>query len=136
MSDFIKWTCSLLCAFAGFLFGGLDGLLKALLVFMILDCITGIALSIAKGKGLSSRIGYAGFLKKGLILIIVVVANILDTWVLGIGSSACRNTVIGFYIANEGISILENVGRAGMPLPKVLRKILEQLRDENKEDKS
>ena len=131
MNDFVKWLVSLVCMLAGLAFGGLDGLLKALLWFMMLDCITGMALSIKNGKGLSSRVGYAGFLKKGLILIIVIVANILDTMVLCIDGSACRNAVIGFYIANEGISILENVGKAGMPLPKILKKALEQLKNDS-----
>ena len=131
MTDFIKWVVSLACMLAGFLFGGLDGLLKALLVFMVLDCLTGMIYSGFKGGGLSSQVGYFGFLKKFLILCIIIVANAIDVWILGIESSACRNTVIGFYLANEGISILENIGNMGIPLPEQLKKILKQLKEEN-----
>ena len=135
MSDFIRWTFSILCGIAGFFFGSLDGLILALLAFMVLDYITGVIVGIMQKK-LSSATGFEGLLKKGLILIVVSVGHILDTQLFGGESSVCRSAVIGFYIANEGLSIIENVGRMGMPLPKQLRKVLEQLKDENKGDKS
>lgn len=135
MSDFIRWTFSILCGIAGFFFGSLDGLILALLAFMVLDYITGVIVGIMQKK-LSSATGFEGLLKKGLILIVVSVGHILDTQLFGGESSVCRSAVIGFYIANEGLSIIENVGRMGMPLPKQIRKVLEQLKDENKGDKS
>lgn len=128
MSDFIRWTFSILCGIAGFFFGNLDGLILALLAFMILDYITGVIVGIMQKK-LSSSTGFEGLLKKGLILIIVSVGHILDTQLFGGESSVCRSAAIGFYIANEGISILENVGKMGMPLPKQIKKVLEQLKD-------
>ena len=128
MNDFIRWTISLICAVAGFFFGSLDGLILALLAFMILDYITGVIVGIIQKK-LSSSTGFEGLLKKGLILIIVSVGHILDTQLFGGESSVCRSAVTGFYIANEGISILENVGRMGLPLPEKLKKVLEQLKN-------
>ena len=130
MSDFIRWSCSVLCGIAGFFFGGLDGLILALLAFMILDYITGVIVGIMQKK-LSSSTGFEGLLKKGLILIIVSIGHILDTQLFGGESSVCRSAVIGFYIANEGISILENVGKMGLPLPEKLKKVLEQLKNDS-----
>lgn len=130
MNDFIRWTISLICAVAGFFFGSLDGLILALLAFMALDFVTGLIVGIVKKK-LSSEICFDGLLKKGLILIIVSIGHILDTQIFGGESSVCRSAVIGFYLANEGLSVLENVGMLGMPLPDKLRKTLEQLRNDN-----
>lgn len=130
MSDFIRWTCSVLCGIAGFLWGSLDGLILALIAFMILDYITGVIVGIIQKK-LSSSTGFEGILKKGLILIVVSVGHILDTQLFGGESSVCRSAVIGFYIANEGISILENVGEMGLPLPEKLKKVLEQLKNDS-----
>ncbi len=130
MSDFIRWTCSVLCGIAGFLWGSLDGLILALIAFMILDYITGVIVGIIQKK-LSSSTGFEGILKKGLILIVVSVGHILDTQLFGGESSVCRSAVIGFYIANEGISILENVGKMGLSLPEKLKKVLEQLKNDS-----
>jgi len=132
MTDFIRWTCSVLCGIAGFLWGSLDGLLAALIVFMILDYITGIIAGFMQKK-LSSETGFSGLFKKGLILLIVAVGHILDTQIFGGQSSMCRSAVIGFYLSNEGISILENAGKIGIPLPKMLIKVLEQLRQDKEE---
>ena len=131
MTDFIRGSSSVLCGLAGFLWGGLDGLLAALIVFMILDYVTGIVAGCIS-KQLSSAVGFTGLLKKGLILLIVAVGHILDTQILGGETSMCRSAVIGFYLSNEGLSILENAGRIGIPLPKILIKALEQLREEEK----
>lgn len=119
-----------ICAICGFIWGELNGLLLALIAFMVLDYITGLSVAVVK-KELSSEIGFKGIFKKVLILILVGVGNILDVHVLGEGS-VCRSAVIGFYLANEGISILENAGKLGLPLPKKLLEILKQLK--NKED--
>lgn len=131
MTDFIRWASSVLCGLAGFLWGGLDGLLAALIVFMILDYVTGFIAGCISKK-LSSAVGFTGLLKKGLILLIVAVGHILDTQILGGETSMCRSAVIGFYLSNEGLSILENAGRIGIPLPKILVKVLEQLREDDK----
>ena len=108
----------------------MDGLLLALIAFMTLDYITGVIAGIIEKK-LSSSTGFDGLLKKGLILIIVSIGHILDTQIFGGDTSVCRSAVIGFYIANEGLSVIENATRIGMPLPKKLRQILEQLKNEN-----
>lgn len=119
-----------ICALCGFVWGELNGLLLALIAFMVLDYITGLSVAVVK-KELSSAVGFKGIFKKVIILILVGVGNILDVHVLGEGS-VCRSAVIGFYLANEGISILENAGKLGLPLPKKLVEILQQLK--SKED--
>ena len=78
-------------------------------------------------KQLSSEIGFKGIFKKVLIFILVGAAHIIDYKVLGNGS-VIRTAVIFFYISNEGISILENASKIGLPIPQKLRNILEQLR--------
>lgn len=127
--DFWKWISADFWALAGFLWGGLDGLLTALLVFMVLDYLTGIASSLKMHKKLSSEVGFWGIVKKCMILALVTVAHFLDSHVLGGGSSMFRSGVVGFFLANEGLSILENAGNLGVPLPEFLKKALEQLKD-------
>lgn len=117
-------------AICGFLWGQIDGLLYALIAFMTLDYITGI-ISAYIAKELSSKVGFSGIAKKVFIMVLVAVGHILDVHVLGSGS-VCRSAVIGFYLANEGISILENSGKIGLPLPEKLLEVLEQLRKDNK----
>ena len=79
---------------------------------------------------MSSEVGFKGIAKKVLIMGLVAVGHILDTHILG-GGAVCRSAVIGFYIANEGISILENSAKLGLPLPKKLIAVLKQLKDDN-----
>lgn len=119
-----------ICAVCGFLWGQMDGLLYALIAFMVLDYITGL-ISAYIAKKLSSKVGFTGIAKKVFIMVLVAVGHILDTHVIG-GGAVCRSAVIGFYLANEGISILENSGKIGLPLPEKLLDVLEQLRKENK----
>ena len=120
-------------AVCGFLWGQMDGLLYALIAFMVLDYITGI-ISAYIAKNLSSAVGFTGIAKKVFILILVAVGHILDMHILG-GEAVCRSAVIGFYLANEGISILENAGKIGLPLPQKMLDVLEQLRKDNENDK-
>ena len=120
-------------AICGFLWGQLDGLFYALIAFMVLDYITGI-ISAYIAKKLSSEVGFRGIAKKVFILILVAVGHIIDTYILG-GGAVCRSAVIGFYLANEGLSILENTGKIGLPLPEKLLDVLEQLRKEDKNAK-
>lgn len=126
----IRYTASVLCGIAGFLLGSLDGLILALIAFMILDYVTSVIVGVIQKK-LSSSTGFEGLLKKGMILMIVSIGHILDTQIFGGDASVCCSAVIGFYIANEGLSIIENAGKIGLPLPKKLRKALKQLKDEN-----
>jgi toxin secretion/phage lysis holin len=116
----------------GYFLGGMDGLLIALLVFAVLDYITGIMCAIADRK-LSSAVGFRGICRKVLIFALVGVGHILDTQVVGTGS-ALRSAVICWYLSNEGISILENAAHLGLPVPDKLRAVLEQLHDRKDKD--
>ena len=118
----------------GYFLGDCDGLLYALLAFVVIDYITGIMCAVVDKK-LSSAVGFKGIFKKVLIFALVGVGHILDTRVIGTGS-VLRTAVIFFYLSNEGISLLENAGHLGLPIPKKLKSILEQLHDRSeKEDK-
>lgn len=111
----------------GYFLGGCDGLICALTVFVAIDYVTGVMRAISDRK-LSSEVGFRGICKKALIFLLVGMANILDDRVIGDGS-VLRTAVIFFYISNEGISIMENAGRIGLPIPDKLKKVLEQLHD-------
>lgn len=112
--------------FIGSFVGGVDGFMYALIIFVVLDYLTGLMVAILE-KQLSSEIGFKGIFKKVLIFILVGAAHIIDYQVLGNGS-VIRTAVIFFYISNEGISILENSSKIGLPIPQKLKDILEQLR--------
>lgn len=120
-------------AVIGFFIGGADGLIKALIIFAIVDYITGVAAAAIEHK-LNSEIGFKGITKKLLLFCIVGIAHILDIYVIG-SNAVCRSAVVLFYIANEGLSIIENSARCGLPIPEKLRIILEQLREDNNESK-
>ena len=118
----------------GWFLGGCDGLLIALLAFVVIDYITGVMCAVVNKK-LSSAVGFKGILKKILIFALVGVGHILDTMVIGTGS-VLRTAVIFFYLSNEGISLIENAGHLGVPIPAKLKAVLEQLHDRSeKEDK-
>lgn len=122
----------------GWFLGGCDGLLFALIAFVVIDYITGVMCAI-NDHTLSSEVGFRGICRKVLIFLLVGIANILDVQVIGTGS-VLRTAVIFFYISNEGVSLLENAGRLGLPIPQKLKDILAQLHDradgtdEKKED--
>ena len=109
----------------GYFLGGMDGILIALLVLMVLDYISGIMCAIVD-KNLDSRIGFRGICKKVLTLMLVGVANIVDIHIVGSGS-ALRSAVICFYLSNEALSLFENAAHLGLPVPDKLREILSQL---------
>ena len=109
----------------GYILGGLDGFLYALIAFVVIDYITGLMAAIVERK-VSSEIGFRGIFKKVLIFLLVAVGNIIDNNLIGTGS-AVRTATIFFYISNEGISIIENVIRIGLPVPEKLKNVLEQL---------
>ena len=111
----------------GYFLGGVDGMMIALIVLMTLDYITGVMCAIVDKK-LSSAVGF-----KGIILMLVGVANIIDLHVVGSGS-ALRGAVICFYMSNEGLSLLENAAYIGLPIPDKLKDILEQLHDRDKKE--
>ena len=111
----------------GYFLGGCDGLLIALVVFAVVDYVTGVMCAVAD-KELSSEVGFKGICRKVLIFILVGIANILDVQVIGTGS-VLRTAVIFFYLSNEGVSLLENAGHLGLPIPEKLKAVLEQLHD-------
>ena len=114
--------------YIGYFLGGWDGFLYALVAFVVLDYLTGIMAAILE-KRLSSEVGFRGIFKKVLIFSLVAVAHIIDSQLIQTGS-AIRTAVIFFYLSNEGISIVENASKIGLPIPVKLKTVLEQLNKE------
>lgn len=133
ISRILKTVSAVSCGIAGFLWGELDGLLVALIAFICLDYMTGLIVGTVR-HNLNSQTSFTGLAKKMFILIVVSVAHIIDTHILGGAASVLRSAACGLYIANEGLSILENGGKLGVPYPKKLREVLEQLRDKSEEE--
>jgi toxin secretion/phage lysis holin len=117
----------------GYVLGGMDGLLIALVVFITIDYITGIMCAVIDKK-LSSEVGFKGIFKKVLILMLVGIANVIDVHVVGTGS-ALRGATVCFYLSNEGLSILENTVHLGLPVPEKLKEVLSQLHNRDEKDK-
>ena len=117
----------------GYVLGGMDGLLIALVVFITIDYITGIMCAVIDKK-LSSAVGAKGIFKKVLILMLVGIANVIDVHVVGTGS-ALRGATVCFYLSNEGLSILENTVHLGLPVPEKLKEVLSQLHNREEKDK-
>lgn len=119
-------------AVLGFMYGEVTGLFWALIAFMALDYISGVIVAIIE-KRLSSEVGFRGLAKKFLILVFVAVGHIADTYILG-GTPAAMSAVMLFYIANEGISIIENAAALGLPVPKKLTNIMEQIKNKSESE--
>ena len=119
----------------GYFLGGCDGLLYALIAFVVIDYITGVMCAIIN-RELSSAVGFKGIFRKVLIFLLVGISNIIDVQVIGTGA-VLRTAVIFFYISNEGVSLLENAGHLGLPIPEKIKTVLEQLHDraEKEEEK-
>ena len=128
----IQFAFSAIGGWLGYFLGGCDGLLYALLAFVVADYITGVMCAIIDKK-LSSEVGFKGICRKVLIFILVGIANILDVQVIGTGS-VLRTAIIFFYISNEGVSLLENAGHLGLPYPEKLKSVLQQLHDRAEDD--
>ncbi len=111
----------------GWFLGGCDGLLYALLTFVVIDYLTGVMCAVVDKK-LSSAVGFKGICRKVLIFLLVGIAHILDTHVIGTGS-VLRTAAVFFYISNEGVSLLENAAHLGLPIPGKIKEVLEQLHD-------
>ena len=133
MKNIINFITSTLLTTVVYFLGGLDIALTTLLIFIVLDYITGVCKAIIKKK-VNSVIGLKGIVKKVGYLIIVALSVRLD--IITGGTGALRTLVIYFFVANEGISILENWGTMGLPLPEKIMETLEQIKKENggKED--
>ena len=119
-------------AILGFMYGEVTGLFWALIAFMATDYITGVVVA-AINKQLSSEVGFRGLAKKLMILVFVSLGHIADMYVLG-GTPVAMSAVMLFYIANEGLSIIENAGNLGLPVPKKLKDIMVQLKKESEEE--
>lgn len=130
MDNIFKQIMAAICTLISFLFGDMEGMLIALIALIILDYISGV-IAAAVEKRLSSEVGAKGIAKKIFMLLIVALANIVDINVIGDGHVLKTVTVV-FYICNECISLIENAGRIGVPVPKKLLDVLEQLRDKDK----
>ena len=121
----VQVALTALGGFLGWFLGGFDGFLYALVALTIADYITGVMCAIVDKK-LSSEIGFRGIFKKVLIFVLVGIGHMIDTNLIGEGS-VLRTAIIFFYCSNEGISMLENAGRLGLPIPEKLKDILVQL---------
>lgn len=118
----------------GYYLGGCDGLIYLLTACVIIDYITGVMCAITDHR-LSSAVGFKGICRKVLIFMLVGLANLIDVDVIKSGSIV-RTAVLFFYISNEGVSLLENAGHLGLPIPRKLKDVLEQLHDRaEKEEK-
>lgn len=126
--DAMKMAWTALGGALGAVLGGLDGFIITITIFVIVDYVTGVLVAITRHK-LSSEIGFKGIAKKIAIFCLVAVASLIDANIIKEGN-VVRMSVIFFYISNEGISILENVSRLGLPVPNKLKVVLEQLKEE------
>lgn len=130
MKNFIEaaqYAFAALGGAVGAVMGGFDGFLYALIVFVVVDYLTGVMVAVLNKK-LSSEVGFHGIFKKVVIFALVAVGHIVDAHVIQNGS-VIRTAVIFFYLSNEGISILENASVLGLPVPQKLKDVLEQLKD-------
>lgn len=127
----IQFVFTAIGGWLGYFLGGCDGLILALILFVVMDYLTGVMCAIVDKK-LSSEVGFKGICRKVIIFMLVGIANVIDVEVIKTGS-VLRTAVIFFYLSNEGISLLENAGHLGLPIPEKLKLVLEQLHD--KDDK-
>lgn len=135
MKDLWSWLQIAIAAMGGWLgyfLGGSDGFLYALIVLVVLDYLTGLMCAILDKK-LSSEIGFRGIFKKVLIFVMVGVGYLIDSKIIGDGS-VLRSAIIFFYCSNEGVSLLENASRVGLPVPEKLKEILVQLHNKGDKD--
>lgn len=123
--NLIQFIFAAVGGWLGWFLGGCDGLLIALVLFVVIDYITGVMCAISDHR-LSSEIGFRGICKKVVIFLLVGIAQILDVQIIKTGS-VLRTAVIFFYLSNEGVSILENAAHLGLPIPEKLKAVLEQL---------
>lgn len=128
----IQIAFSAIGGFIGWLLGGFDGFLYALIAFAVIDYITGVMCAFSD-KRLSSEVGFKGICRKVLIFVLVGIGNLVDVYVLG-EAGVLRTAVIFFYLSNEGVSLLENSAHLGLPIPQKLKSVLEQLHNRNEKE--
>ena len=129
IDKFISLIASEVATIFIYLFGGIDVALTCLIVAIVLDYVSGMIKAYNK-KQLSSKIGFSGILKKIGILILVMLSVLVDR-VTG-NTGAIRTLVIYYFVANEGLSVLENLGESGIPIPNAIKKALKVLKDQSK----
>lgn len=112
-------------ALATYAFGGWNELIGLFLMAILVDYVTGIAASMKEQRGLNSQVGFWGLARKGLMLLIIMLAHRMD---ILMGIDLMMTGAIYFYLANEFISITENYGRLGLPLPVFLKQMIQVLR--------
>lgn len=127
MKVYISTAFSFIATGFTWLVGGFDLAFKTLAIVMLLDYITGVISAIYKKK-VNSKIGFKGILKKSLYFIVIILATLLDNL---LNQNVIRYVVIYFFVANDGISIVENIAKCNVKLPKKLLEMLEQLKNEN-----
>ena len=128
----IQMVFAVIGGWLGWFLGECDGLMYALIAFVIADYVTGVMCAVSD-KRLSSEVGFKGICRKVLIFVLVGMANILDMHVIGTGC-VLRTAVLFFYISNEGVSVLENAGHLGLPVPAKLLDVLEQLHEDAEQE--
>lgn len=128
----IQLVFAVIGGWLGWFLGECDGLMYALIAFVIADYVTGVMCAVSD-KRLSSEVGFKGICRKVLIFVLVGMANILDMHVIGTGC-VLRTAVLFFYISNEGVSVLENAGHLGLPVPAKLLDVLEQLHEDAEQE--
>ena len=128
----IQLVFAVIGGWLGWFLGECDGLMYALIAFVIADYVTGVMCAVSD-KQLSSEVGFKGICRKVLIFVLVGMANILDMHVIGTGC-VLRTAVLFFYNSNEGVSVLENAGHLGLPIPARLLNVLEQLHEDAEQE--
>ena len=121
----IQMIVAVLGGYIGYFLGGWDGFLYALVAFVVIDYITGLMVAVLENR-LSSAVGFRGIFKKVVLFSLVSVGHIIDSRLIQ-SEGVIRTAVIFFYLSNEGISILENTAKIGLPFPEKLKAVLEQL---------
>lgn len=129
--DEVQYLFTAMGGALGAVLGGWDGFLYALILFVIIDYFTGVMVAVYQKK-LSSEVGFHGIMKKVFIFCLVAIAHVVDSRIIQNGS-VLRTAVIFFYISNEGISIMENASVLGLPVPRKLQEVLDQIREKEDE---
>ena len=134
IKDSVLVALSVAGSFLARALGGWDTALQTLIILMAVDYITGILIAAvwqrsnkSKTGALESRAGFKGLIRKGLILLVVLIGVQLDA-IIGL-QAFCRTAIVLFFCGNEGLSIVENLGIMGLPLPDFIKSKFEQLRD-------
>ena len=131
----IDFTLGSIIGLAAWFFGGLDGFVKVLLTFTVIDYLSGIAVAMFVKHNLSSAAGFKGISRKCLMFAFVGIAHVLDKYMFG-DMQALRTAVCLFYISNEGFSLIENADALGVPFPKALKDKFLALKEAHEDKKT